>query len=154
MQNDLIFLDCSSFCNNALEPLLFFVFWICLIVYLFRLYKLCSNHSVLKEQGLRFVNTIKELLQHLLEYRKIIQSEVKELRMSCIVNLLVRIINSFTLSCDQIVVRLLQIFLLLLCVTLSNSSMYCFKMIIDCHFGILLFCILPSNFEEQISIHT
>eukprot|EP00105_Crassostrea_gigas_P042991 XP_019927139.1 PREDICTED: dedicator of cytokinesis protein 1 isoform X1 [Crassostrea gigas] len=52
------------------------------------LYKLCSNHSTLKEQGLRFVNTIKELLQHLLEYRKIIQSEVKELRMSCIVNLL------------------------------------------------------------------
>ena len=55
----------------------------------FRLYKLCSNHTTLKEQGLRFVNTIKELLQHLLEYRKIIQSEVKELRMSCIVNLLV-----------------------------------------------------------------
>nr|XP_022344054.1 dedicator of cytokinesis protein 1-like isoform X2 [Crassostrea virginica] len=52
------------------------------------LYKLCSNHTTLKEQGLRFVNTIKELLQHLLEYRKIIQSEVKELRMSCIVNLL------------------------------------------------------------------
>ncbi|XP_056005673.1 dedicator of cytokinesis protein 1-like isoform X3 [Ostrea edulis] len=52
------------------------------------LYKLCSNHSTLKDQGLRFVNTVKELLQHLLEYRKIIQSEVKELRMSCIVNLL------------------------------------------------------------------
>lgn len=131
-----------------------FVFLICLIVYLFRLYKLCSNHSVLKEQGLRFVNTIKELLQHLLEYRKIIQSEVKELRMSCIVNLLVCIMNSFTLSRDQNVVRLLQIFLLLLCMTLSYSSMYCFKMIIHCHFGRLLFCIIPSNFEEQISIHT
>ncbi|XP_062566377.1 dedicator of cytokinesis protein 1-like isoform X2 [Saccostrea cucullata] len=52
------------------------------------LHKLCSGHSTLKDQGLRFVNTIRELLQHLLEYRKIIQSEVKELRMSCIVNLL------------------------------------------------------------------
>lgn len=41
------------------------------------------------ESGVRFVNTIKELLQRLLEYRKIIQNEIKEHRMSCIVNLLV-----------------------------------------------------------------
>ena len=41
------------------------------------------------ETGLRFVNVIKELLQRLLEYRKIIQNEIKEHRMSCIVNLLV-----------------------------------------------------------------
>lgn len=154
MQNGPIFIYCRSFCNSALELLLMFAFLICLIVFLFRLYKLCSNHSTLKEQGLRFVNTIKELLQHLLEYRKIIQSEVKELRMSCIVNLLVRSIHSFTFSCDQNVVRLLQILLLLLCIKLFYSNMCCFKMIIHFNFGLLQFCILPSDFEEHISIYT
>lgn len=50
--------------------------------------QLCKGHTAIMESGLRFVNVIKELLQRLLEYRKIIQNEIKEHRMSCIVNLL------------------------------------------------------------------
>lgn len=50
--------------------------------------QLCRGHNAIMETGLRFVNVIKELLQRLLEYRKIIQNEIKEHRMSCIVNLL------------------------------------------------------------------
>ncbi|XP_052098499.1 dedicator of cytokinesis protein 1-like isoform X2 [Mytilus californianus] len=50
--------------------------------------QLCKGHSAMMESGVNFVNTIKELLQRLLEYRKIIQNEIKEHRMSCIVNLL------------------------------------------------------------------
>lgn len=41
------------------------------------------------QQGQVFVEMIRKLLQHLLEYRCIILDEVKEHRMSCIVNLLV-----------------------------------------------------------------
>ena len=41
------------------------------------------------QQGQVFVEMIRKLLQHLLEYRSIIRDEVKEHRMSCIVNLLV-----------------------------------------------------------------
>ncbi|KAJ8317295.1 hypothetical protein KUTeg_005199 [Tegillarca granosa] len=52
------------------------------------LYQLCCGHSTIKEQGIVFVEIIKTLLQRLLEYRNIIQNEIKEHRMSCIVNLL------------------------------------------------------------------
>ena len=47
----------------------------------------------MRKEGLAFVETIKELLQRLLEYRSIITDESKENRMSCTVNLLVSIIN-------------------------------------------------------------
>lgn len=53
---------------------------------------LCEKHTdikELKEQGLAFVEMIKNLLQRLMEYRHIIYDENKEHRMSCIVNLLV-----------------------------------------------------------------
>ncbi|XP_071089559.1 dedicator of cytokinesis protein 1-like isoform X4 [Haliotis cracherodii] len=50
--------------------------------------QLCSGHSTMRDQGLMFVETIRKLLQRLLEYRLIIQDEIKEHRMSCIVNLL------------------------------------------------------------------
>ncbi|KAK3095553.1 hypothetical protein FSP39_016043 [Pinctada imbricata] len=52
------------------------------------LYRLCSGHSQLRDQGLELVKIVRELMERLLEYRKIIQNEVKEHRMTCIVNLL------------------------------------------------------------------
>ena len=54
-----------------------------------RLKQGCHGDSLMREKGLEFVEMIKTLLQRLLEYRKIIQYESKEHRMSCIVNLLV-----------------------------------------------------------------
>lgn len=52
---------------------------------------LCSNHTTIKEDGLRFVNTVTKLMERLLEYRCIICDENKDNRMSCTVNLLVSI---------------------------------------------------------------
>ncbi|XP_076651042.1 dedicator of cytokinesis protein myoblast city isoform X1 [Halictus rubicundus] len=49
---------------------------------------LCENHSTLREQGLRFVDTIYKLMERLLQYRDVIHSESQEHRMLCIVNLL------------------------------------------------------------------
>ncbi|KAK9502031.1 hypothetical protein O3M35_012639 [Rhynocoris fuscipes] len=49
---------------------------------------LCSNHSTLKDSGLRFVRTVTRLMERLLEYRLVINDESKENRMSCTVNLL------------------------------------------------------------------
>ena len=43
----------------------------------------------MKREGLAFVETVKELLQRLLEYRSILNDESKDNRMSCTVNLLV-----------------------------------------------------------------
>lgn len=43
----------------------------------------------MRKAGLEFVEMITKLLQRLLEYRHIIQDEIKDHRMSCIVNLLV-----------------------------------------------------------------
>ena len=52
---------------------------------------LFEQHSVMRREGLAFVDTIKELLQRLLEYRAILNDESKDNRMSCTVNLLVGI---------------------------------------------------------------
>lgn len=43
-----------------------------------------------KFQGIRFVKIVTGLLEHLLEYRTVINDENKENRMNCTVNLLVR----------------------------------------------------------------
>ena len=43
----------------------------------------------MRDQGLVFVETVTKMLKRLLEYRHIIQDEIKDHRMSCIVNLLV-----------------------------------------------------------------
>ncbi|KAL3864490.1 hypothetical protein ACJMK2_006169 [Sinanodonta woodiana] len=48
----------------------------------------CNGASQLREQGLIFVETITKLLQRLLEHRHIVQLDIKDHRMSCIVNLL------------------------------------------------------------------
>lgn len=48
----------------------------------------CESHATMKEQGLRFVNTVTKLMEYLLEYRSIVQEENKDNRMSCTVNLL------------------------------------------------------------------
>ena len=45
----------------------------------------------LQDQGKAFVQVVWKLLERLLVYRRIIQDEIKEHRMSCIVNLLVRL---------------------------------------------------------------
>lgn len=50
---------------------------------------LCSQHSNLKEEGVKFVEIVTKLMERLLEYRCIITDENKENRMSCTVNLLV-----------------------------------------------------------------
>ncbi|XP_059148668.1 dedicator of cytokinesis protein 1-like isoform X3 [Physella acuta] len=49
---------------------------------------LCEGDDVMRESGLQFVDVIHNLLEKLLVYRTIIQDEIKEHRMSCIVNLL------------------------------------------------------------------
>lgn len=56
----------------------------------FRLYQRCNSAEKMRKAGLEFVDMITKLLQRLLEYRHIIQDEIKDHRMSCIVNLLVR----------------------------------------------------------------
>ena len=53
------------------------------------MYNLCEGHTSMREQGLMFVETVKRLMQRLLEYRAVINDENKENRMSCTVNLLV-----------------------------------------------------------------
>ena len=60
-------------------------------VFFVRIYNQCESHSTIREQGLQFVEVIKELLQRLLEYRAILNDENKENRMSCTVNLLVSV---------------------------------------------------------------
>ncbi len=51
---------------------------------------LCEEgNAVLCEQSLTFVTTIHDLLERLMIYRTIMLDEVREHRMSCIVNLLV-----------------------------------------------------------------
>ncbi|XP_076395116.1 dedicator of cytokinesis protein myoblast city isoform X3 [Megachile rotundata] len=49
---------------------------------------LCEKHSTMREQGLRFVDTVAKLMERLLQYRDIIHAESQEHRMLCIVNLL------------------------------------------------------------------
>ena len=49
----------------------------------------CSGMDQMRDQGLVFVETVTKMLKRLLEYRHIIQDEIKDHRMSCIVNLLV-----------------------------------------------------------------
>ncbi|KAG8038457.1 hypothetical protein G9C98_006153 [Cotesia typhae] len=48
----------------------------------------CENHLTMREQGLRFVNIVANLIQRLLQYRDIINTESQEHRMMCTVNLL------------------------------------------------------------------
>ncbi|XP_014661425.1 PREDICTED: dedicator of cytokinesis protein 1-like [Priapulus caudatus] len=52
------------------------------------MYELCAQHSVMREQGTRFVGVVARLLQRLLEYRTMIHDEKKENKMSCTVRLL------------------------------------------------------------------
>ncbi|XP_014608633.1 PREDICTED: dedicator of cytokinesis protein 1 isoform X1 [Polistes canadensis] len=52
------------------------------------MYSLCEDHSTMREQGLRFVDTIEKLMDRLLQYRDIIHAESQEHRMLCTVNLL------------------------------------------------------------------
>ena len=56
----------------------------------FSLSQACSGMDKMRESGMLFVETVTKMLQRLLEYRHIIQDEIKDHRMSCIVNLLVR----------------------------------------------------------------
>ncbi|XP_026674071.1 dedicator of cytokinesis protein 1 isoform X3 [Ceratina calcarata] len=49
---------------------------------------LCDKHSTLRDQGLRFVDTVAKLMERLLQYRDIMHAESQEHRMLCIVNLL------------------------------------------------------------------
>ena len=61
----------------------------------------CSGMDQMRDQGLVFVETVTKMLKRLLEYRHIIQDEIKDHRMSCIVNLLVcnsPLCYSFTIS--------------------------------------------------------
>ena len=50
----------------------------------------CNSTETMRKAGLEFIEMITKLLQRLLEYRHIIQDEIKDHRKSCIVNLLVR----------------------------------------------------------------
>ncbi|WAR21521.1 DOCK2-like protein [Mya arenaria] len=52
------------------------------------LFQACNQSEKLRKPGLEFVEMVSKLLQRLLEYRHIIQDEIKDHRMSCIVNLL------------------------------------------------------------------
>ena len=52
---------------------------------------LCEKHSSMREQGVRFVSTVTDLMKRLLEYRAIMRDENQENKMSCTVNLLVRL---------------------------------------------------------------
>ncbi|KAF7990611.1 hypothetical protein HCN44_000416 [Aphidius gifuensis] len=49
---------------------------------------LCENHSTMREQGVKFVDDVSKLMEHLLQYRDIINTECQEHRMMCTVNLL------------------------------------------------------------------
>lgn len=49
---------------------------------------LCENHSTMREQGSRFVDTVAKLIERLLQYRDIINTESQEHRMLCTVSLL------------------------------------------------------------------
>lgn len=51
--------------------------------------ELCSQHTTMKEEGVKFVKIVTRLMERLLEYRCIINDENKENRMSCTVSLLV-----------------------------------------------------------------
>ncbi len=56
---------------------------------------------MMRVEGLKFVETVKELLHRLLEYRSILTDESKDNRMSCTVNLLVRFEKKYR-SCTQV----------------------------------------------------
>lgn len=49
----------------------------------------CSQHTTMREDGVKFVDVVTRLIERLLEYRCIINDENKENRMSCTVSLLV-----------------------------------------------------------------
>ncbi|CAG9857501.1 unnamed protein product [Phyllotreta striolata] len=49
---------------------------------------LCSKHTTMNEEGVKFVKIVSRLMESLLEYRSIITDENKENTMSCTVNLL------------------------------------------------------------------
>ncbi|CAH1099777.1 unnamed protein product [Psylliodes chrysocephalus] len=49
---------------------------------------LCSKHTTMNEEGVKFVKIVSRLMESLLEYRSIIIDENKESTMSCTVNLL------------------------------------------------------------------
>ncbi|XP_072385409.1 dedicator of cytokinesis protein 2 isoform X1 [Diabrotica undecimpunctata] len=49
---------------------------------------LCSKHTTMNEEGVKFVKIVSRLMESLLEYRNIITDENKENTMSCTVNLL------------------------------------------------------------------
>jgi len=51
----------------------------------------CEQHAALRNQGIKSVKTVAQLMERLLEYRTIITDENKENRMSCVVNLLVSV---------------------------------------------------------------
>lgn len=53
-----------------------------------RMMELCTAHSMLQYDGVTFVETVTNLLEHLLEYRCIKNDDSKENRMSCTVSLL------------------------------------------------------------------
>lgn len=53
---------------------------------------LCSKHTTMNEEGVKFVKIVSRLMESLLEYRSIIIDENKESTMSCTVNLLVSLV--------------------------------------------------------------
>ncbi|XP_043216564.1 dedicator of cytokinesis protein 1-like isoform X2 [Amphibalanus amphitrite] len=53
-----------------------------------KMLELCEKHSSMREQGVRFVATVTDLMKRLLEYRAIMRDENQENKMSCTVNLL------------------------------------------------------------------
>ena len=54
-----------------------------------RMKEYCEGHSTMRDHGMKFVETVKHLLQLLLEYRAVITDENHENMMSCTVSLLV-----------------------------------------------------------------
>ncbi|XP_030761843.1 dedicator of cytokinesis protein 1 isoform X2 [Sitophilus oryzae] len=52
------------------------------------MFKLCDQHTSMKEEGVKFVLIVSRLMESLLEYRNILSDENKENTMSCTVNLL------------------------------------------------------------------
>ena len=60
------------------------------------LYERFSNHSVLREEGIRFVELVTKLMERLLDYRSVISADDNiDNRMSCTVNVLVRAADHF-----------------------------------------------------------
>ena len=76
----------------------------------------------MRDQGLRFVEVIKKLLMRLLEYRTMIHDESKDIRMNCIVNLLVRPVSVYSVEVYFLMHYLLILRLLLL---VQQETMFC-----------------------------